>query len=261
MRSTHQRFSIASLAPSLGVIGLPEKHIFLTRHLFVQVRDEIAARIASGVWKAGQMMPNEAELAAQFNVSQGTVRKALDLLESEKIITRKQGRGTFVVDHDTDEMAYRFCSIFDFEGKRVEGAITCECSEIGDAHEQELKNLNLVCGDHVFRSKRIHFHNEQPFMFEKISLAVRHFPNLKSENLENNRIASIAQQYGIHLAYAAERVSPANCPKDIAGRLQIEPEAMVLHLERTIYSDRAVRVEWREAWCHLQNRSYIVITS
>ena len=44
----------------------------------------------------GQVLPNEFDLARQFGVSIGTIRKAVEGLEAAKIVVRKQGRGTFV---------------------------------------------------------------------------------------------------------------------------------------------------------------------
>ena len=50
-------------------------------------------------WKPGEMIPSELELAARFQVSQGTVRKAVDELSSENLLVRRQGKGTFVATH------------------------------------------------------------------------------------------------------------------------------------------------------------------
>ena len=53
---------------------------FLTRPLYLQVRDALAARIAGGEWKPNSAIPNEGDLAREFGVSSGTMRKALDLM-------------------------------------------------------------------------------------------------------------------------------------------------------------------------------------
>jgi len=66
---------------------------FSTRPLYLQVRDALGERIAGGEWKPSTAIPNEGDLARQFGVSPGTMRKALDLLEAERLLTRRQGRG------------------------------------------------------------------------------------------------------------------------------------------------------------------------
>ena len=69
--------------------------------LYVQVRDHLASMIGPQDhkrWPPGRMLPNEADLAKELRVAAGTVRKALDLLEKEHIVSRRQGRGTTVLN-------------------------------------------------------------------------------------------------------------------------------------------------------------------
>lgn len=75
-----------------------KKQQFETMPLFKQVRDTLAARIAGGEWAAGTMLPCEYSLAHEYGISNGTIRKALDMLAADRIVTRRQGRGTYVND-------------------------------------------------------------------------------------------------------------------------------------------------------------------
>ena len=74
----------------------------------VPVRDLLMKRIGSGGWKPGEMLPSEFQLAAQYNVSQGTVRKALNALEADKLIVRRQGVGASVARHTRDDALLHF---------------------------------------------------------------------------------------------------------------------------------------------------------
>jgi len=55
--------------------------------------------IASGALRSGSRMPSEKELAATFDVSRNTARRALVELANEKMVVRRRGRGT-VVDYN-----------------------------------------------------------------------------------------------------------------------------------------------------------------
>lgn len=66
--------------------------------LYVQVADVIRHRIRSGTWAPKQQIPTLKELEAEFGVARVTLRQALNLLESEGLIWRQRGRGTFVTD-------------------------------------------------------------------------------------------------------------------------------------------------------------------
>lgn len=63
--------------------------------------DQAAARfqeeITSGRWPVGERIPVEAELATAFGVGRNTVREALQSLVHSGLLSREQGRGTFVI--------------------------------------------------------------------------------------------------------------------------------------------------------------------
>ena len=131
------------------------------RPLYLQVRDTLAARIATGTWKPGSLIPNEQDLARELGVSAGTMRKALDLLEAEQVVTRRQGRGTYVNDPASDELAARFSNFRDAGGKRIVGvAKTLEIVE-EPATELERERLQLSTGDTVYRMHRTSCHLDQ----------------------------------------------------------------------------------------------------
>jgi GntR family histidine utilization transcriptional repressor len=71
--------------PRTGTAAAPYSHV--KRHL----KDGLA----SGRWNPGELMPSEAELVAQFGVSRMTVNRALRELQSEGLVERVQGVGTF----------------------------------------------------------------------------------------------------------------------------------------------------------------------
>lgn len=62
----------------------------------MQVVSVIQARIVNGVWQAGECIPPEKALCAEFEIARGTLRQALQLLETRGYLRREQGRGTFV---------------------------------------------------------------------------------------------------------------------------------------------------------------------
>ncbi|GGJ72439.1 FadR/GntR family transcriptional regulator [Streptomyces brasiliensis] len=67
-----------------------------------QVEETIRAAILSGELKSGEMLPPEAELARQFNVSRTTLREALRVLSSQHLINKVPGArgGNFVQSID-----------------------------------------------------------------------------------------------------------------------------------------------------------------
>lgn len=64
---------------------------------YVDLATEIAERISAERRAPGDAVESEHQLSREFNVSRGTVVKAMDLLERQGIVQRIQGRGTFVM--------------------------------------------------------------------------------------------------------------------------------------------------------------------
>lgn len=61
-----------------------------------RVADDIAARIVSGELTAGARLRSERDLAEFYQVSYGTIRRAMEVLRNRGLITTIHGRGTFV---------------------------------------------------------------------------------------------------------------------------------------------------------------------
>lgn len=63
---------------------------------YLQVADDIAARIASGELSKGTRLRAERELAEHYEVSYGTLRHAMAVLRERGLISTIHGRGTFI---------------------------------------------------------------------------------------------------------------------------------------------------------------------
>ncbi|SOE91225.1 DNA-binding transcriptional regulator, GntR family [Caballeronia arationis] len=80
------------------------------------VSDSIIRHIESGSLREGDRLPSEGELAVRHGVSVGTVQKALAQLVHSGLITREQGRGTFVSGTRVAPADVRYLRFSDAEG-------------------------------------------------------------------------------------------------------------------------------------------------
>jgi len=229
---------------------------FSTKPLYLQLRDALAERISAGAWKPGAVIPNESDLAREFGVSAGTMRKALDLMEAERLLTRRQGRGTFVNDQASDELALRFNSLRAANGDHLEGQ--SKTTHVGEDVANELERLRLQIGpqDRICRIQRTRLHKGQPFMVEHSAVPITLFPNLADKAQVPDRIMVLAQQYGILLGRAEERVSIGQASQMVADAVGIPAGTSVMVLDRVVLALDGRPVEWRVGWCHLVDKYY-----
>jgi DNA-binding GntR family transcriptional regulator len=147
-----------------------------SRPLYARVRERLIERIRSGEWKPGQLIANEFEIAAEFGVSQGTARKAIGDLASEGLVVRRQGRGTFVVEHTPAHVLFRFFNLFDADGVAVVPDSRDAGSSLAPASSEEREALGLDAGAQVIRITRIRTRDGAPFIAETITLPEALFP-------------------------------------------------------------------------------------
>jgi GntR family transcriptional regulator len=73
--------------------------------LYYQLQEVLKEQLESGLWKPGDPLPSEPELARIFSVSRVVVRQALAILADDRQIVRVRGRGTFVAEPKLDYRA------------------------------------------------------------------------------------------------------------------------------------------------------------
>jgi GntR family transcriptional regulator len=227
-----------------------------TRALYLQVRDYLAQQIARGTFKPGAVLPNELQFAEQLGVSLGTLRKGLETLEKECLVTRRQGRGTFVRDY-TEGTQLLLDNIRTKAGERVPFTVRLLDVTGGPATREEQLRLALRGPELVARCRQVRSFNG-PFMFEQIALAVSHFPGLSVEQLTRPlQIAGLAQEHGVLLGEASECVEISTATAEIGDLLHLEPGTPLLKLDRVHFSLDRVPLEWRIGYCELTSIKYV----
>jgi GntR family transcriptional regulator len=228
------------------------------RPLYLQVRDLLSERIAQGTWKAGSHIPNEMDLAREVGVSSGTVRKALEVMEAQRLITRRQGRGTFVNDPSADGLADRFSNIRGAGGERICGRVNSREITEGIATGLEREHLRLPSDAAVFRIHRVREHAGRAFLVENITVSAALFPRLLDERAMVDDIVSLARDYGILLGRGEERLSTVVPSPAIAQALGVTPGMPVTMLDRVLFMLEADHpVEWRIAYSNLIETYYV----
>ena len=99
------------------------------------IKDHILARIDSGEWGEGSLIPSENELARQFNVARMTVNRALRELTDAQVLTRTKGAGTYVAPPKYQSTLVQLRNIAD------------EIAARGHGHRGELQRLERCKAD------------------------------------------------------------------------------------------------------------------
>src|SRR5258708_26567068 len=71
--------------------------------VYVRVADDLRTKLGHPSFDYGALLPSETDLSKAYNLSRGTIRKALDILANEGLISRQPGRGTIILSPDAKD--------------------------------------------------------------------------------------------------------------------------------------------------------------
>jgi len=225
--------------------------------LYARIRATLVERIKSGEWRPGQLIPNEFEVAAEFGVSQGTARKALDSLANDGLLVRRQGKGTFVVEHTAADVLFRFFQLQDHAGRQIKPASPPATAEKMPASKEARAALNLDRGASVIVINRLRFHAKVPIITETITLPEDLFSSLAGRTDVPNTLYDLFQRsFGVLVTRADERIIPVLATALQANDLGIEPGTPLLKIERIAFALDERPIEWRVSFCHVRDGHY-----
>jgi GntR family transcriptional regulator len=228
---------------------------FSRKPLFLQVRDALAERIAWGAWKPGSPVASEGDLAREFGVSSGTMRKALELMSAERLIVRRQGRGTFVAD--PTRKAGSLDNLYGQDGEAIGGQARVVEITAGAATAPERARLQLHDSD-IYRLRRVVASKQRIFMVEDAVVPAALFPDLPSKKDVAHDTTLLASAYGLLAGKGKECISLAEVPASVADVLCVRPNLPIMVLDRVLFTfDGARALEWRLAYCHPEEIHYL----
>lgn len=238
--------------------GVGEAQALGFNPLYMQVKQRMLDRMLSGAWAPGMLLPSEQQIAAEIGVSQGTVRKALDSLQAENLIVRRQGRGTFVAEHTSERALFHFFKLVDPDGTRALPETVHVALSRTPADADTVVRLGLEPGAPVWVVRRHRALNGAVLVSETIALSADAFPDLDARQpLPNNVYSLYERAYGRTVARAVEELRAVAAPADDAAALGCAEGHPVLLIERVALGLDGRPVEWRRSLCLTDRYRYL----
>lgn len=227
--------------------------------LYKQVEEHVTQLIVEQRWKPGEMLPNEFQLAEEFGVSQGTVRKALNTLTQSNVLNRRQGVGTFVSEHTGHQALYRFFPLVE-DGKQPElPQAEIVFFQLQDAPADVAQHLDLAPQDKVIKLTRKRILEDVVCLLEDIYLPEKHFPGFdKVEKLPHTLYHFYQMNYNLTVHKTTDRIKAAIADKSDAKALGIKTGDPVLLFTRLTKSLDGKIIEYRINRCRSDNYHYLV---
>jgi len=220
--------------------------------LYRQVRHLLLESLRRGEWMPGAAIPSEIELARRFQVSQGTVRKAIGELASENLLVRRQGKGTFVATHKEPRAQYRFLRLLPDRGTPPPTSSRfLECRP-ARANAQLAERLGLRSGAPLMYVRRVLLFGDSPRVLDDIWLPAGPFRGLSAERLAQHKgplYGLFESEFGVRMIRAEEELRAVPCTGEDAAALQVAVGAPLLRVDRVSYTYGDRTIEFRRGHC------------
>ena len=225
------------------------------RPLYEEIKETLIARLASDQWRPGELLPSELKLAETFEVSQGTVRRALDELVAQGLLARHQGRGTAVTKHTP----FGFFHLFRDDGARELPESKTLRIPVNAASRSERDALELGPAKKVIRITRVRYLNLEPKIFETIALPKELFSpiaKLDARDLPNTVYNFYEREFGIPVVGKRERLRACSASQMESRYLAVDVGTSLLEIECLAYSHRRQPIELRISRCLTDEHYY-----
>jgi len=228
--------------------------------LYRQIKNLILQSLEGGEWGPGDLIPSETELAARYNVSQGTVRKAVDELAADNLLLRRQGKGTFVASHDDPRAFFRFLRLAAISGEiGPSRSVPLECWR-AKAGQEAARTLGLKLAAPIIIVRRLLEFGEKPVVLDEIYLPGETFAGLTLDLLkgwQGSLYSLFESQFGVRMVRAEERLRAVAADRNTAEILKVAAGSPLLSVERVSYSYGDRPMEWRRGLYSTAEHCYV----
>ncbi len=211
---------------------------------YVRIHDTLKEEVEKGIWKIGQRLPSERDLAERFAVSRMTARQAVTALAEEGILDRRVGSGTYVASRRVREKMRGTTSFTDIITSQGKVPSTEVLSYLKTApNEVECEKLNISKKDLIIRMERIRYADSVPICFEVASIPYSLVRNFDKRSITSNFFKTLVEHDYV-ISHSEQVVSAKKASTEIAEYLKTRAGSAILGVTQVSYLSDATAFEY-----------------
>lgn len=225
---------------------------------YYRLQKTIEQEIVDGTKKAGEQLPSERRYASTYNLSVGTVRKALDKLVQDGLLERTQGKGTFVLSRAVQNEAlryYRYVKGFSSIYQSLSIKLLSVAKEQGE--RTVCRSLAVEDESCLICLKRLFKLNEVPMVYSISYFPHSLFPDmdiLPPEVFEEQTLyMTIEERFGLPTKEVKEFFSAVAANSETAEQLHLPLDNPVLCVNMLAISLKNTIYECRQSYCNTES--------
>ena len=203
---------------------------------FQRLQNDLAALIAHT--PAGQRLPSEPDLAKQLGVSRATLREAMRAFETQGLIRRRQGSGTFVVGKvQALDSGLEVLESLETMAKRLDLEISVSDLHVEQviADEDLAAGLNVAVGSQLLRVRRVVRTDGRPvaYLVDTLPEDILHIEDLSADF--HGSVLDYLLGRGDPLKTSRANVSAIGATAEVAKALEIQRGDVLLHFYSQLF--------------------------
>ncbi|WP_198004770.1 GntR family transcriptional regulator [Rubrobacter xylanophilus] len=218
--------------------------------LYKQIAEVIRQRVRSGQWPRHYKLKAEDKLAAEFGVSRGTLRQALQSLVEEGLLTQVQGRGTFVSAPSGDlPLAQRLVTMYEILAASGRDFVTEVLEQKIVRGPDKIRTLlDLPEDEQLFYIHRRRLVEGEPLVVMENYVRITLCPELAKVDFTSVPLFNaIENRCGLEIGWG-QRAFAATTAGTKAELLRTEASEPVLYLEQVSYLANGEPFEYSDVW-------------
>lgn len=229
--------------------------------LYHQLEQDLKARIASGEYAAGSMLPTEEQIGQAYGVSRITVRRALETLDVQGLIRRRRGVGSFVASPSSPVHAVHLTGSLDaflLTATELEPIFVSLDQRL--APEDVLAEFGLEPGGRLLRLEVVSRTREGPTAHSEFFFTPALIGKFAAEDIVGSEpiVRIVERKLGVRLGRASQTITPDKATGRTADFLGIVEGTPVLHAQRNYYTTTGELVEIARQRYHPERYRYEV---
>ncbi|MAO63912.1 MAG: hypothetical protein CL666_02810 [Balneola sp.] len=199
-----------------------------------KVKQHLQKEITGGYYDGGDKLPSEKMLCDYFDVSRVTIRHALQNLENDGLIYRKQGVGAFVSDQTYKS---NLVKLTDFSEDMRKAGLESSSRLIALKKVDPIKEVNEILDIRpdmkLIRVDRVRLGSGKPVAFDITWMPPGYGQLLFDEDLTTQTIYNVIEEkYEIPIIAGSYRFTAVKADKYIAGHLNLETGDALFEIDR-----------------------------
>ncbi|MYL36704.1 trehalose operon repressor [Halobacillus litoralis] len=207
------------------------------KNKYVVISNELVKNIQQGAFSAGDTLPSEHELCAQFETSRETIRKALNLLAQNGYIQKVRGKGSVVLERNKFKFPVSGLTSFKELADQMGQEVKTRVHELAIVKQAAHVRRQLGCPEDaklwkLIRSREI---DGERIILDKDYIREDLIPDITKETAEQSLYYYIEEELGLEISFAKKEIVVEDVTDEDRELLDLKGHQQVVVIRSYVY--------------------------